>query len=62
MRNCAGAEVLSPGPSKTMVRRELASVSTGVIAGEGVLFSLSLSMIAKRENEKKAEKQSEKKM
>jgi hypothetical protein len=44
------------------MRRELASVSTGVIAGEGVLFSLSLSMIAKRENEKKAEKQSEKKM
>jgi len=45
-----------------MVRRALASVSTGVITAEGVLFSLSLSMIAKRGNEKKAEKQSEKKM
>ena len=58
IRNCAGAGVLSPGLSKRRVRRELASVSTGVLVG--VLFSIS-SMIAKRKNRKRQRSRAKKK-
>jgi hypothetical protein len=60
-RNCAGAGVQSPGPPRTMVRRELASAS--VFAGEGVLISRD-SMICKkcRKKGKKQRKRAKKMM